>query len=43
MAEVPDGAELIVDARLSFPTIKCENIYILPGHPGDPASRSSRR
>ncbi len=33
MAEVPEGAELIVDARLGFPTIKCENFYILPGIP----------
>jgi molybdenum cofactor synthesis domain-containing protein len=33
MSEVPDGAELIMDARLGFPTVKCENIYILPGIP----------
>jgi molybdenum cofactor synthesis domain-containing protein len=33
MAEVPDGAELIADGRLGFPTVKCENIYILPGIP----------
>ena len=33
MAEVPEGTELIVDGRLGFPTIKCENIYILPGIP----------
>jgi FAD synthetase len=33
MADVPDGAELIVDHRLGFPTIKCENVYILPGIP----------
>ena len=33
MAEVPEGAELIVDGRLGFPTIRCENIYILPGIP----------
>ena len=33
MADVPDGAELIVDARLGFPTIKCENVYIMPGIP----------
>jgi len=33
MADVPDGAELIVDKRLGFPTIKCENVYILPGIP----------
>lgn len=33
MAEVPEGAELIPDVNLSFPTIKVENIYILPGIP----------
>lgn len=33
MAEVPDGAELIVDGQLGFPTIKCENLYVLPGIP----------
>jgi molybdopterin-biosynthesis enzyme MoeA-like protein len=33
MADVPEGAELIDDARLGFPTIKCENVYILPGIP----------
>jgi len=33
MADVPDGAELIVDQRLGFPTIKCENVYVLPGIP----------
>lgn len=33
MADVPDGAELIVDQRLGFPTVKCENVYILPGIP----------
>jgi FAD synthetase len=33
LSEVPEGAELIVDGRLGFPTIKCENIYILPGIP----------
>ena len=33
MAEVPDGAELIVDVNLNFPTIKVENIYVLPGIP----------
>jgi molybdenum cofactor synthesis domain-containing protein len=33
MAEVPEGTELIVDGRLGFPTLKCENIYILPGIP----------
>jgi molybdenum cofactor synthesis domain-containing protein len=33
MAEVPEGAELLVDEQLRFPTIKVENIYILPGIP----------
>jgi len=33
MAEVPEGAELIADVNLNFPTIKVENIYILPGIP----------
>jgi molybdenum cofactor synthesis domain-containing protein len=33
MAEVPDGTDLIVDGRLGFPTLKCENVYVLPGIP----------
>ena len=33
MADVPEGAELILDTRLGFPTIKYENVYILPGIP----------
>ena len=33
MAEVPEGAVLIQDANLGFPTIQVENIYILPGIP----------
>ena len=33
MSEVPEGTELIVDGRLGFPTIKCENVYVLPGIP----------
>jgi molybdenum cofactor synthesis domain-containing protein len=33
MAEVPEGAELLADMSLNFPTIKVENIYILPGIP----------
>ncbi|MEO6026211.1 MAG: molybdopterin-binding protein [Candidatus Binatia bacterium] len=33
MAEVPEGAELITDMSINFPTIKVENIYILPGIP----------
>jgi molybdenum cofactor synthesis domain-containing protein len=33
MADVPDGTELIVDERLGFPTIKCQNVYVMPGIP----------
>jgi molybdenum cofactor synthesis domain-containing protein len=33
MAEVPEGAELLTDENLRFPTIRVENIYILPGIP----------
>ena len=33
LAEVPEGAVLIHDPRLGFPTIQFENIYILPGIP----------
>jgi len=33
MADVPDGSELIIDKRLGFPTVLCENVYILPGIP----------
>ena len=33
MAEIPEGTELIVDGRLGFPTLKCENVYVLPGIP----------
>jgi len=33
MADVPEGSELIVDKRLGFPTVLCENVYILPGIP----------
>ncbi len=33
MAEVPEGAELVQDENLNFPTIKVDNIYILPGIP----------
>ncbi len=33
MAEVPDGSELILDQRFGFPTVRCENFYILPGIP----------
>src|SRR5262245_5825986 len=30
MAEVPEGAELLMEDQLRFPTIKVENIYVLP-------------
>lgn len=33
MAEAPEGAELLMEDNLRFPTIKLENIYILPGIP----------
>jgi molybdenum cofactor synthesis domain-containing protein len=33
MAEVPEGAKLIDDNKLRFPTVKVEEIYILPGIP----------
>jgi molybdenum cofactor synthesis domain-containing protein len=33
MADFPEGVELLMDARLGFPTIKVENIFILPGIP----------
>lgn len=33
MAEVPEGATLIADSNMGFPTIQVENIYILPGIP----------
>ena len=33
MAEVPEGADLIHDPSMGFPTIRVENIYILPGIP----------
>jgi len=33
MSEIPEGAELIFEGDLSFPTLKVENIYILPGIP----------
>jgi FAD synthetase len=33
MAQVPDGAELIVDDKLAFPTVLVGNVYILPGIP----------
>lgn len=33
MAMIPQGAELIVDDKLAFPTVVVENVYILPGIP----------
>ena len=33
MAQIPDGAELIVDDQLAFPTVVVGNVYILPGIP----------
>lgn len=33
MAEAPVGAELIYGGTLAFPTLKIENVYILPGIP----------
>lgn len=33
MADVPEGAELLSEDSLRFPTVKVENVYILPGIP----------
>ncbi len=33
MAEVPEGAVLVEDGNLGFPTILIENIFVLPGIP----------
>ncbi len=33
MADVPEGGEMVFEGGLSFPTLKVENIYILPGIP----------
>jgi molybdenum cofactor synthesis domain-containing protein len=33
MAEVPEGAQLLVDESVRFPTILMHNVYILPGVP----------
>ena len=33
MSEIPEGAELVYERALSFPALKVENIYILPGIP----------
>ena len=33
MADVPDGGEMIFEGGVAFPTLKVENIYVLPGIP----------
>ena len=33
MCETPDGAELIFGGQLKFPTLRVDNVYILPGIP----------
>jgi FAD synthetase len=33
MAEVPEGAELLVDKSISFPLIKFRNVFVFPGIP----------
>jgi len=33
MSEVPEGVELIFGGALAFPTMKIQNVYILPGIP----------
>ncbi len=33
MARIPEGAELIVDDKLAFPTVLVGNVYVLPGIP----------
>jgi molybdenum cofactor synthesis domain-containing protein len=33
MAEIPDGAELLADSSVRFPTILMGNVYVLPGVP----------
>jgi molybdenum cofactor synthesis domain-containing protein len=33
MAEVPEGAELVLGGSLNFPTILVANVYVLPGIP----------
>ena len=35
MAEVPEGAELLADGNVRFPTIRMGNVYILPGRARD--------
>lgn len=33
MANMPEGSELVRSARSGWPTVVCENVYILPGVP----------
>jgi len=33
MADVPEGGEMVFEGGVSFPTLKVENIYVLPGIP----------
>jgi FAD synthetase len=33
MAEIPEGAELLADSSVRFPTILMGNVYVLPGVP----------
>lgn len=33
MAEAPEGAELVADGAVRFPTVKVDNVYVLPGIP----------
>lgn len=33
MAQIPEGAELLIDDKLAFPTVVVENVYVLPGIP----------
>jgi FAD synthetase len=33
MAEIPEGAELVTDENVRFPTILMRNVYVLPGVP----------
>ena len=33
MANMPEGAELVRNARSIWPTVQCENVFILPGVP----------
>ena len=33
MADIPEGAELIFGGQLNFPSVKVDNIFILPGIP----------